>query len=628
MRLSLLLSLGVASALAAVHCSPSTGLPIAPPPDAAADADVPADAGPVSDVPLAPTGKVDLLFVVDGSASMGTKAALVARDVRVLLDRLANPRCVDASGAPSGASQAGACAAGAPEFAPVRDIHVGIVSASLGSFGGDTCGAGPRHNDKAHLLTAGPTGVVAGLQPAGFLAYGATPSGSPVPAIADAATLADRTAELVRGVGETGCGFEAQLEAGYRFLVQPDPWESVVVDPGTQRAQYKGLDAELLTQRRAFLRPDSLVAVVLVTDEDDSSADPLSVGGQGWAFMSNSFLGSTVFRPDGRTTTAPKATSACLVDPSSPDCTSCALSRSCDPSEASCQRIKSDPACASGLYYGAADESLNVRFHRMKERYGVDPQYPIARYVSGLSEPTVPSRDDEHDATGAYVGTRGCTNPLFAAALPESGAHCKLERGPRHPRQVVFGVLAGVPAGLVQSGTQLKQVLSADDWRGIVGASPDTYDLTGIDPHMWASVSARPGLAPPSGKRGDNGPDAVHGREWDTKKDDLQFACRFELPTPMECRTPNCYCPPASMGADKNPPLCAASADTSAGVQTHAAAYPGHRPLRVAKGLGASGVVGSVCALSPRETSPDDPGAGYRPFFHGLVDRMSAGLSK
>ena len=34
-------------------------------------------------------------------------------------------------------------------------------------------------------------------------------------------------AQLVQGVQQHGCGLEAQLESWYRFLIQPDPYESV-----------------------------------------------------------------------------------------------------------------------------------------------------------------------------------------------------------------------------------------------------------------------------------------------------------------------------------------------------------------------------------------------------------------
>lgn len=639
-RLWLLLASLSASALA-LHCSPSTGTPIAPP-DAAADAEPP-DAGPTPDAdaplpdpPLVPTGKVDLLVVMDNSRAMAGKAARIAHDLEVLVDRLANPRCLDAAGNVVGRSNAGACAAGVAEWKPVRDMHVGVISSSLGAMGGDVCSSSNRQNDRARLLSASAGGApVAGVQPEGFLAYGATPPGSAVPAITDPAVLAARAKEILLGVGEVGCGLEAQLEATYRFLSQPDPWLDVKVDASTNLAQYTGIDEVLLRQRRAFLRPDSLVAVVLATDEDDSSADPLSVRGQGWAFMASQFPGSTTFRTDGRTTTAPRGTSICATSPADPACTSCGFAQTCNAADPACVALKNDPNCAASIHFGPADDSLNVRFHKMKQRFGLDPQYPIARYVAGLAEATVPSRDKEHDAAGVYVGEKNCTNPLFAARLPAPGEElCKLDRGPRNRGLVVFGALVGVPGNLVQSGDLPKRALSSDDWRSILGANPDAYDESGIDAHMIPSVTPRTGLPAPSATRGDRGPDPVHGREWDTQKNDLQLACAFELfddagqPAPIQCTTVECDCPPPARGTGINPPLCGPSPDPNVGVQTHGRALPSLRPLRVAKALGQGAVVGSICPVKPRHLRPDDPSTGYRPFFHGLADRMARGLAK
>ena len=74
---------------------------------------------------------------------------------------------------------------------------------------------------------------------------------------------------MVQGVGIWGCGIESQLESWYRFLVQPDPYGSLALDA---KATPSGndVDTTILQQRKDFLRPDSLVAVIVLTDENDS----------------------------------------------------------------------------------------------------------------------------------------------------------------------------------------------------------------------------------------------------------------------------------------------------------------------------------------------------------------------
>lgn len=75
---------------------------------------------------------------------MNEKQELLRDAVPALLRRLVTPRCVDADGAPTGvdAGADGTCPAGQePEFAPVRDIHLAVVTSSLGAHGGQVCDA-------------------------------------------------------------------------------------------------------------------------------------------------------------------------------------------------------------------------------------------------------------------------------------------------------------------------------------------------------------------------------------------------------------------------------------------------------------------------------------------------------
>lgn len=510
------------------------------------------------DVPLVPASKLDILLVVDNSASMGDKSQKLAASVGTLIRAVSD----------------------------LGDLHVGVVATSLGTFGGDICPNEGSFDLKAHLRTsaAAPNGV---LQLNG-----------------DVDALVKNTEDIVRAVDQNGCGLEAQLETAYRFLVQPDPWVSVKLDANNQADLGDDIDDVILAQRKAFLRPDSALIVVLLTDEDDSSPDPLAIGGQGWAFSARSFPGSKTFRGDPRNgTTAPRATSACTdptKGPGHPDCTSCGFAALCNAADPSCQTIKSDPNCLDNEgYYGPTEDNLNVRYHRMKERYGIDPQYPLERYITGFTKSRVPTRKTEHitkiSANGRreiapYSSDPTCENPIFAANLPSSSGEewCETGRGPRSRELVLFAVIGGVPETLAGA---------SPNWNAIVGANPDAYDFTGIDEHMVQSVGPRAGLAPPSTTRGDNGSDPIHGREWDTMQNDLQFACTFALPNERQCtaQDPSCDC----ALAERNPPLCGALL----GQQTRGKAYPSHRPLRVARGLGERGVVGSICSESSYEST-------------------------
>ena len=145
------------------------------------------------------SSKVDLLLVVDNSASMGDKSKLLGSSLSPLLKKVA---------------EAG-------------DVHFGVINTSLGSMGGDVCASTGSQNSLAHLSTVGPGSAPLASAAQGFLSYGGGGSANIDTFIADATTL-------VNGVGESGCGLEAQLESAYRFLVQPDPWVKITIDQFNQ----------------------------------------------------------------------------------------------------------------------------------------------------------------------------------------------------------------------------------------------------------------------------------------------------------------------------------------------------------------------------------------------------------
>ena len=175
--------------------------------------------------------KVDLLFMIDNSISMSDKQALLADAVPVLVQRLTDPVCFDDGGNPTGGTASTGCQPGsAPEFPPMTDIHIGIVTSSLGSHGGDVCVPNPADvpprtlNDSAQLLPSVRTNLYS-YQNRGFLVWDPRtdrPAVDPHPGLSTRETsVAEFVTEFsnhVQSVGERGCGYEASLEAWYRFL--------------------------------------------------------------------------------------------------------------------------------------------------------------------------------------------------------------------------------------------------------------------------------------------------------------------------------------------------------------------------------------------------------------------------
>jgi hypothetical protein len=651
------------------------------------------DAGPPSGSPfvsLLHTGrvdKVDLLFMIDNSASMGDKQALLAQAVPDMINRLVSPRCVDGNNAPTGATAAvdGTCPAGSKaEFPPVSDMHIGVVSSSLGGRGGDVCpssGSGSQnpanpslsaHNDdRGELLGRGgvasdPTveNQVLDAMPDNFLSwFPATASNAgkmppPTAPITSASTLIGDFTQLVAGVHEHVCGMEAQNEAWYRFLIQPDPFDSIAVNGG--RAAFNGHDNTILAQRAAFLRPDSLVAVIVVTDENEEVANPLAIGGQGWAFETQSFPGS----PNG---TAPQGTIECsrfdvnnpaTTGPNDPNCTSCAFI-SLDPNFAA--RCPKDGANGSNGYLDPNDDNINVRFFQQKRRFGLFAGYPTSRYVRGLTSPYVPDSNTGHevDSSGNYIGDQdtnaNCINPLFATNLPTSDASelCNLQRGPRTPDLIYYAAIAGVPHQLLQQDpanpdSPQKDTLSAADWTLITGQDPEHYDFRGIDFHMvesidprttntggWAnSSSCPPGpLGAPAA-----GCDPVNGGEWQTNKQDLQFACIFDLRPQFNNQGKDCTNPKYSGACDCATGALNASTQLCQGTtQIYGKAYPSQREMIIAHAMsqrsaqnGGQGVVSSLCPIHVTPANgdnPPDPLFGYRPAVDAIVNRFRPSLT-
>ena len=196
---------------------------------------------------------------------------------------------------------------------------------------------------------------------------------------------------LIEGVHEHGCGFEAQNEAWYRFLIQPDPFQTDQRQR-QRRARVQGIDANIIKQRADFLRPDSLVAVIVVTDENEEADDPLSIRGQGWAFNKAKLPRLEERRRRARGyDRVPADRSEQPVDHGAeqPEVQVVRVHRSGD-SELRHECPK-DGTNGNAGFLDPANDSPNLRFFHQKERFGLFAGYPTSRYIRGLQKNTVPS---------------------------------------------------------------------------------------------------------------------------------------------------------------------------------------------------------------------------------------------
>jgi hypothetical protein len=176
-------------------------------------------------IPPIARDQIDILFVLDNSPSNPYVEALIQRF-------------------PSFAGTLGEL----PSKGAASSIHIGVVTTDLGaaqSTASSNCRPG---GDGGKLQPKGRAAPVACLPPSGknFIDIDQIAGTDNLPSGQDLPT----TFNCMASVGDFGCGFEHQLESAYKALHDDIP------------------------ANRGFLRPDGILVVYWVTDEDDCSAPP------------------------------------------------------------------------------------------------------------------------------------------------------------------------------------------------------------------------------------------------------------------------------------------------------------------------------------------------------------------
>ncbi len=320
-------------------CGARTGLETGGGNDAGTDRDVetpePCPDRSVTRLRLGAVQQMDLLFVVDSSVSMADKQALLNDAVPPLVTRLVNPLCVDpftgigtATATPADPRPVGS----EREFAPLKDLHIGVITTSLGAHGGQVCGslapadgtpddprAPPAERPRRPLELSEPRVPLLGSQ-GRSRASGRNRLAAP----------GDGLRLHVSAVGDDGCGYEAPLEAPLpvprRSLSSGFSRNRQLSRSGTGCTQRVGVDETVLAQRKAFLRPDSVVAILMLSDENDCS---IVDAGQG-------FLVGTLFNNGGNPFQMPRSTSTCATDSNSACCRTCGTYETTPP-QAACR---------------------------------------------------------------------------------------------------------------------------------------------------------------------------------------------------------------------------------------------------------------------------------------------------
>ncbi len=176
------------------------------------------------------TRKLDVLFMIDNSATMQAASDQLVQhfgDFLQLFDQLTTQNIF-------------------------VDLHIGVVTSDYGAGQLAMSGCSPSPGgDNGFLQTIGKAADPSCVAPVGgrYISYAYNPAGGePKHNLPMGQTIA-KTFTCMASVGATGCGFEHQLESVYAAL------HNTVENAG-------------------FLREDALLAVVFLTNEDDGSAAP------------------------------------------------------------------------------------------------------------------------------------------------------------------------------------------------------------------------------------------------------------------------------------------------------------------------------------------------------------------
>ena len=192
--------------------------------------------------------KLDLLLVVDNSNSMREEQAELMRQLPDLIRVLTTGERHDGT-----------------RFRRIQDLRVGVVSTDMGTGGFPvfTCNE-PNFGDDGVLRTRGNT-MISGCDAEypQFLSFSPEWDTDVDSFAADVACLA--------ALGTNGCGFEQQLDAMLKALSP----STATDDEGRPLTFTGGRTGHADGANSGFLRPDSVLAVLMLTDEDDCSAlDP------------------------------------------------------------------------------------------------------------------------------------------------------------------------------------------------------------------------------------------------------------------------------------------------------------------------------------------------------------------
>lgn len=206
--------------------------------------------------------QVDLLFVIDNSGSMAQEQVKLRQQIRQLVEVLTSG---DLDGIPN--------PGGKPDFTPVSSLHLGVVSVDLGVNGRPDIPGCRDAGDEGRLLSSTAV-ALSGVKDTSDMQVTLVPArpecgNVTVPRFISFESKTSSVLETahqfscVSQLGVLGCGYEQQLESMWRALA-----------PSTDTSFSRGARGQgaPMGQNTGFLRDEAVLAVIMVTDEEDCSS--------------------------------------------------------------------------------------------------------------------------------------------------------------------------------------------------------------------------------------------------------------------------------------------------------------------------------------------------------------------
>jgi hypothetical protein len=371
----------------------------------------------------------------------------------------------------------------------------------------------------------------------------------------------------------------------------------------------------VLEQRARFLRPDSLVAIIMLSDENDCSTRE---GGSAW--LAAHYAGGYHL---------PRATDVCARNPNDRCCRSCESLEERPPEN--CAPLNADPGCTPRSHNDETDDN-NLRCWDQKRRFGIDFLYDIDRYVRGLTQFTVLDHNNKEVENPLYANLSGEDVPsrkqslVFLAGIVgvpwQDIATKDTLNDPMNLKYLKASELTAEGRWDMILGDPAKGVLPTDAL--MIESMNDRTTLRDVNPAHPLGLG---NLVPTPAAGQPLGGNPINGNEYQPASfNDLQYACTFRLPASVECASApdeqSCDCKPNLRGTGK--PLCNGTQ------QIAAKAYPGTRHLQVLKGVSQTtlqkdnAIVASIC---PKILDDQTRAAyGYNPAVASIIDALKVQL--